>query len=372
MIRYVVAAALTLHGLIHTFGFIRAFRLAQLPITSVAFAWFSPVWTKPLGVLWLLAGAGFLISAACLLGQRQSWWIPGALALVVSQFLVVLAWRDAHAGTWVNVLLLLPLAVGAAHAKFEHDTRRGIAALGADLPAGAGSPIRSDELDRLPEPVKRWLGTAGVVGRSRPRSVWLRQSARMRTSPDSAWMPCEAEQSFRIDRPGFVWSVRTSMLGGALPIDGRDSYLGGHGRMLIKPLSFLKVVDAADSHVDQGTLLRFLGELVWFPSGALESYIQWSAVDANRARATMTYAQTTASATFEFDGDGRVTQVSADRYMSTESGAELKPWIIPFREWKALDGIIIPVEGEVIWQLESGRFPYYDFTVDALHYDPSA
>jgi len=372
MIRYIVAAALTLHGLIHAFGLIKAFQLAQLPITSVAFAWFSPVWTKPLGLLWLLAGAGFVASATLLLRHRLSWWIPGSVALVLSQLLIVLAWRDAHAGSWVNLLLLLPLASGAAHAAFERETRRGVTALGANLPAGAGAPVRSEELERLPPPVRRWLTTAGVIGRSRPRSVWLQQSARMRTTPDGAWMPCAAEQRFRIDRPGFIWSVRTSMLGGVVPIDGRDSYLGGHGHMLIKPLSFLKIVDAADSHIDQGTLLRFLGELVWFPSAALEPYIHWSELDGQSARATMTYEGTTASATFQFADDGRVTQVSAERYMSSESGAQLKPWTIPFREWKSLDGIVIPVEGEVIWQLESGRFPYYDFTVEALHYDPSA
>jgi hypothetical protein len=41
-----------------------------------------------------------------------------------------------------------------------------------------------------------------------------------------------------------------------------------------------------------------------------------------------------------------------------------------FHHDSLLDGVVISVEGEVIWQLESGLFPYYQVTVAALHDDP--
>jgi hypothetical protein len=372
MIRYVVAAALLLHGLIHALGFLVAFRLASLPLVQLTPFWLpAATWTRPVGILWLLAGCGFVASAVALALDRTGWWWFGCLALPLSQLLIGLAWQDASAGTWLNVLLTLPLALGAAHTAFERDTRQVIAALQSGLPGSSSGPVQADEVERLPAPVARWLSTAGVVGRERPRSVWLQQTARLRTEPDGAWMPCTAEQQFRIDRPGFVWSVRARMLG-ILPIDGRDSYLDGHGRMLIKALSLWTVVDAADARVDQGTLLRYLGELVWFPAAALEPYIQWQALDAARARATMSYAGITATATFEFAQDGRVTRVSAERYMGGGSDAVLRPWTIPLRAWQRLDGIVVPVEGDVTWQLESGPFNYYNFRVTALRYESGA
>jgi hypothetical protein len=371
MIRYVVAAALVLHGLIHTMGFLVAFRLAKLPLVLAPF-WLSPAtWERPLGLLWLIAGSGFAASGLMLLQGRTSWWLLGALALPLSQLLIVLAWQDAKAGTWLNVLLALPLTMGAAHTVFERATRRAIDELQLGLPTTANAPVGPEEVQRLPPPVARWLAAAGVVGRERPRSVWLRQRARLRTEAGGKWMPCSAEQHFRIDQPGFIWSVRARMLG-AIPIDGRDSYVHGHGRMLIKPLSLLTVVDAADDRVDQGTLLRFLGEMVWFPSAALEPYIRWEAVETNAARATMSFAGTTASATYEFADDGRVTRVSAQRFMGSGAEAKLTPWTIPFRAWKKLDGVVVPVEGDVIWQLDSGPFAYYDFTLTALLYEQNA
>ena len=370
MVRYIVAAALVVHGLIHSMGFLVAFRLAKLPLVVTPSSLPSTSWERPVGLFWLLAGSGFAASAMMLLQGRTSWWVPGAVAIPLSQLLIVLAWQDAKAGTWLNVLLALPLALGAAHTVFESATRSAIMELQSGMPTTAGAPIQAEEVARLPQPVANWLTAAGVVGRERPRSVWLQQSARLRTEPDGAWMPCSAEQHFRIDRPGFIWSVRARMLA-VIPIDGRDSYLNGHGRMLIKPLSVVTAVDAADARIDQGTLLRYLGELVWFPSAALEPYIRWEALATNVARATMSYAGTTASATYELADDGRVMRVSAERYMGSGPDAKQRPWTIPFRAWKKLDGVVVPVEGEVIWQLESGPFAYYDFTLKALRYDTS-
>ena len=68
-----------------------------------------------------------------------------------------------------------------------------------------------------------------------------------------------------------------------LPIAGRDRYADGHGHMLIKLASLLTVADGAGPEIDQGTLLRYLGEIVWFPSAALRDYISWEAIDERSA-----------------------------------------------------------------------------------------
>ena len=73
--------------------------------------------------------------------------------------------------------------------------------------------------------------------------------------------------------PEFIWRVRVQMMH-VLPVAGRDSYVDGRGRMLIKLGSVVPVVDAADEKIDQGALLRFLGEIVWFPAAALSPYIR--------------------------------------------------------------------------------------------------
>jgi hypothetical protein len=193
----------------------------------------------------------------------------------------------------------------------------------------------------------------------------------MRTSPEQAWMPARAEQYFSVDPPGFVWSVDVTMFR-IVPIVGRDSYSGGKGRMLIKAASLVNVVDASGDKIDQGTLLRFLGEIVWFPSAALSPHITWQAVDRTTARATLGYRGVSVSALFSFDEKGRFSTLHAQRYMGSGSAAKLEEWVVPARRWRVVKGIEIPVSGEVVWKLKTGDFSYYRWEIEDIEYDATA
>ncbi len=56
-----------------------------------------------------------------------------------------------------------------------------------------------------------------------------------------------------------------------------------------------KFVDGKGEKMDEGTLQRFLAEIVWFPSAALSQYITWEAIDSLSAKATMNYKGTNGS-----------------------------------------------------------------------------
>jgi hypothetical protein len=181
-------------------------------------------------------------------------------------------------------------------------------------------------------------------------------------------MDAHAEQHFTLDPPGFVWGVDVTMFG--LPVAGRDSYGDGHGAMLIKAAALWPIVDARGHAIDQGTLLRFLGELVWFPSGALERYLRWDAIDDTHARVTMSYGGIAASAVFTFEPDGRVSEMRAQRFYTGDGASKLEPWGDKTTEWKRFDGVLVPSKGEVFWDLKSGRFTYYTWQITDLQYDP--
>jgi hypothetical protein len=359
--RIVLVVVLVGHGLLNLLGFVKQWGLASLPQlrgdTLLAL--------RGVGVLWALACLALLGAAVMVALDRERWWIPAAAGIVLSQLLIVNAWSDARAGTIVNLLLVLPVVVAAAQARFHRGTDDAVLRLLASVPAGTPAPVTAAELQPLPPPVRRWLETSGVVGRDRARVVRLEQRGWLRTAPDQAWMPARARQHFTVDEPGFVWSVDVVMKR-LLPVVGRDTYQSGHGRMLIKAGGLVTVADASGPKVDQGTLLRYLGEIVWFPSAALAPYIRWEAVDASSARATMTHAGVSASALFTFDGDGRMVRMTAQRYLGAGADARLQRWEAPARAWRRMDGILIPVEGSVIWKLASGDFDYYRWEITQL------
>lgn len=258
----------------------------------------------------------------------------------------------------VSVVALAAVARGRLQRRIDDEAR----AMLAGAHASGSRVVEARDLEKLPPPVRRWLEASGVVGGARASTVRLQQRGEMRTAPDKPWMPVVAEQYFSVDPPGFVWRVDAKMMG-VLPITGRDRYAGGHGNMLFKLASLITVADGSGPAVDQGAMLRFLGEIVWFPSAALSDAITWEPIDARSARATMRYGGVTASAVFAFDEAGRFVSLTADRYMSAGGRSTLERWLIPATEWRAVRGIEMPVRGNAVWKLPAGDFDYYRWEI---------
>jgi hypothetical protein len=253
--RFLLAALLTVHGTLHAIGFVQAFGPAQAANPRA----------KLIGALWLLAGLAFVAAGVLELVRARSWWWLAAAGVALSQPLIMGAWSQAMMGTLVNALLAVPILVAWGDARFQAASDAAVYALFARVPVEPGAVVTREELAALPPPVRRWLESSGVVGKPRVRAVRLRQRGGIRTAPDQAFMPADAQQYFAVDRPGFVWRVRVRMWR-VLPVVGRDTYLEGRGRMRIEAASLVPIVDGTGDKLDQGTLLRYLGETIWFPS----------------------------------------------------------------------------------------------------------
>lgn len=128
--------------------------------------------------------------------------------------------------------------------------------------------------------------------------------------------------------------------------------------MMIKILSLIGVADERGPEMDQGSMIRYLNEIMWFPTAALEEYIQWEPVDEKFARAVMQYKGISASAIFYFNEDGELVNFIAERYMKKNDKFEKEMWSTPITGHQEFHGIHIPTEGEAVWKLEGGDFSY--------------
>jgi len=368
--RLFLVALLALHGALHLLGFLHAWKLAALPgLSGQTTLPLSPGSVRVAGVLWLLACLIFVAAAVLAFLRHDAWWMLAAPGLVLSQALIVLQWQDAKAGSVANALILLAVVVGFATSRFERATAEHVRSLLAEAREGPRAPVSEQDIGQLPEPVQRWLRASSVLGKERVRSVRLTQRGTLRTAADQKGMPATAEQYFSVEPPAFVWAVDVVMFG-VIPVVGRDRYSGGHGHMLIRGASLFTLADARGPNIDQGTLLRFLGETVWFPSAALSDVIRWQPLDATRARASMSYAGVSASAVFVFDERGRFSALEAERYFERGGVSTLEPWRVTAEQWKSFSGVEVPVRGRVTWRLQSGDFEYYVWEIVDLEYDP--
>ncbi len=223
------------------------------------------------------------------------------------------------------------------------------------------------EIEKLPQPVSTWLLAAGIVGMPKAPQVRVEQSARMRLKPEQKWMPVRAEQDFSVARPSFIWRARINMAPGIF-ITGRDTYADGRGHMLIKLLGLFPVVNARGPEIDQGTLLRFLGEMVWFPQAALQDYVRWEGIGPQQARAVMEYKGVHGEGIFTFNPSGLPVSFTADRYREENGNFVLRPWKISISEHRNFAGVTIPSRGSVTWELDSGDFTWFEFEITSVEY----
>ena len=205
--RWIPIALIGLHGVIHLMGFAKGFGYADPPQLTQSI---SRVW----GLGWLVAAVLVTTTSAMLAVGARSYWIAGAFALVVSQAVIFSAWRDAWAGTAANVLLLLIVAHGwltegprSFHAQYLRDAQVGLARV-------VPEPLVTEaDMAGLPDPVQRYLRVTRSVGQPQVQNYRLRFLGRIRSAPDSRWMPFEAEQQSFADEPTRLFLMRARMFG---------------------------------------------------------------------------------------------------------------------------------------------------------------
>lgn len=224
--------------------------------------------------------------------------------------------------------------------------------------------VSEEMLVGLPEPVQRYLRYTGVVGKPFVRRAQLRQSGRMLLGRGQPWVPLKAEEWYAVQPPGFVWDA--TLFVGPLPVvRARDMYRAGEGHMLIKVASAFTVADAKGEELDQGEMMRYLNEMMWFPSAFLADNVSFEALDATSARVTLTDHGRRVTATLFFDADGRLSEFEGRRY----ADGELETWSVPVTAYGELAGLNLPTRCKAVWKLARGDEDYIEVTVTELHHD---
>lgn len=362
MVRILFLLLILIHAFIHLTGFLKAFNLTEIEQLTRTIS-------RVAGTFWFLAFLLFVISAVAYQMESDWWWILGVVSVILSQVLIFLYWQDSKFGTIANAIIFASCLLGYGSWDFDRMVQSELEIFWSGISSDKTKVVTVDELKVLPPVVWEWMENVNVLGKERIEVVHFTQTGQMRTSPDGKWMPVEAEQYAKTASPGFLWIADVE----AVPyihLTGRDKYEDGRGHMLIKLLSLFPVADSRGSKIDQGTLLRYLAEMVWYPSAALEDYISWEQVDSSSARATMSYGDITASGIFEFDENNRVIRFEAKRYYDRKEGATLEPWVITIDEnsYQWIEGMQIPTAAEVTWKLKEGDFTWYKLDIRDVKY----
>lgn len=271
---------------------------------------------------------------------------------------------------WLSAAALVTAgALAFGRIRLDRRTTRRVADLLAAADSPASSPYRREDVADLPPPVRRYFERVLSDGAPHVRTARLEQRGEFRLGGRSgSWRPLSATQHYAVDPPGFVWDADIRMF----PfVSARvvDAYERGRGSLRATVLSAVPVAEAESGPaLDEAELQRYLAEAVWFPTALLPAAgVEWEPRDDRSARATVADRGTEASLVFHFDADGLVTRVVADeRYRQEDDSYER--WTGRFDAYERRDGMLIPTEASVEWNLPGGDLPYWRAALGSVGY----
>ena len=347
-----------IHGLIHILGFLIAFELKEINQLTVRIY-------KPLGVLCLLTLLVFIVFNILYLTNNRFAWIPGFIAVTLSQLLIFIYWKDAKFGTIPNIVTLLVSLYLMGNWSFSKLISNEISKFMSGITI-ENMVLESSDIESLPNPVQKWLINTGVVGKQKIQLGYIKQKALIKMNPDQKeWKSAKAEQYTRIDKPGFIWNVDLDF-NSVIFFKGRDKFIEGKGEMLIKINSLFNVVNATGEKINESSIQRFLGELVWFPSLAVSPYITWEQIDRHTAKATMHYKGVIGTGIFHFNENYDFVKFSALRFYGNTSDNKCYEWVITADEYKIFEEIKIPSKLKATWKLDEGDWTWLQLEIDTV------
>nr|WP_198409720.1 DUF6544 family protein [Limnochorda pilosa] len=268
------------------------------------------------------------------------------------------------------MLMTAAILIGAN--RWQSDTRGLHARMQAASVAVTPEAYDAGELEGLPAPVQRYFRTVLKDGQPLIASASGEHTGTFNMSEtEEQWRPFTSNQRVVTRRPGFVWDARIHMAPG-MNVHVRDAYVAGEGLLTAKLFGLVTVMDQPSSpELDQGELIRFFAESAWYPTALLPSQgVAWEAVDEAHARATLTDGGTIVTLVFEFDAEGLISSVRADRRYRAVNGTQVPtPWQGRFWNYEDRDGMLVPLEGEVAWLLGDGPKPYWRGRIERIEYE---
>lgn len=244
----------------------------------------------------------------------------------------------------------------------EHRFERDVAALGLSADPVERATVDEHDLAGLPEPARRWLRAAGVLGRPRARSLRARFSGRFRMRADQPLMPFEAWQYNVAEPVGRVMSMRL-MAAWVVPMLGTDTYADGTGRMLAKVLGLVTVADGKGPELDASELLTWVNDAALLaPSMLLVPAATWTPVDDRSFELTFTDGPSTVTSRLEVGDDDLLCDFRTDdRWYAGVDPPVRAPWRTPIAGWeRSTGGRLVPARGGATWELPEGDLTYVE------------
>ena len=357
MLKYIFVFIILVHGIIHFFGFAKAFNYGK--ITQI-----TTMISKPCGMFWLLTAFLFIATTILFLLKKDAWIFVGLVAVIISQILIFTVWKDAKFGTIANIIIVVAIVLNYGSYRFEKVYQNDVNKNLVSNNSSKTELITEVDLILLPKPVQRYLIYAGVLNKPKVYNMRITFEGQMRDKGKD-FFPFTCEQYSFFNKPTRLFFMKAKMKG--FNVTGYHKYDNATASMDIRLFGLFAVVKKSGKNMDKiETVTLFNDMCLMAPATLIDKRISWQPIDDNSAKATFTNHNSTISAILYFNEKGQLID-----FISNDRDVNHHPFSTPVSNYKMINGINIMTYGETIWHYPDGKFVYGKFNLKEVEYNVS-
>ncbi|MEZ5662729.1 MAG: DUF6544 family protein [Burkholderiaceae bacterium] len=266
-------------------------------------------------------------------------------------------------------------ALGGTVAISAHLTERDITAFETRVTTLAQSQAAPGwdptQLGALPEPVQRYFRFTFPEGAPTYSAVHLSASGQFRRPQTEGFNPTTAHQVIAAGVPALMFSATTPVLPG-IWARAYDFYADGQMEMKAKILSTLTVVDEKETPaLNQISLRRWLLESALYPAALLPGGpVSWEPIDAQSARAVVSWGGMSASLVAHFASDGHMTHMQAESDGDLDTPYHGSGEHVSRSDYQQVNGQMIPMAFTISRMAGGQLYPFWRGRVDSIRFEP--
>ncbi len=359
MLKYIFALIILIHGLIHFMGFAKGFGYGNITQLTKDIS-------KPAGFLWFIAAILFVVATGLFLFKKESWPYMAIVAAILSQVLIITAWKDAKFGTIANIVVMLVAISAWASQNFEAQFRKDVKINLLQTVPVPHDLLTDTDIQSLPQPVQKYLRYAGVINKPKVKNVRITLDGEMRDKTKD-WFTFSVVQYNFFDEPTRLFFMKAKMFGITVP--GYHRYQNGSGGMQVKLFGLFTVMQAKGAEMNRAETVTVFNDMcLMAPASLIDKRIEWEPIDSLSAKATFTNKGIKITAILYFNEEGQLVNfISDDRY----DIGDMKQYRFstPLKNYKQLNEQNTPHYGEAVWHYPEGEFVYGKFYLKSIEYN---
>lgn len=353
------ALILLLHGSLHFIGFAKAYHYGNLTQLTKDIP-------KSNGLVWLMTAILFLVATGLFLLKKDSWPYLAIVAVVISQILIIIVWKDAKFGSILNLVVLFVALVSWETNDFEKKFKADVLRHMNETNFSHMDVLTEGDIASLPYPVQKYIRYSGAIDQPKIKNMKIVFEGQMREKGKAFFNFTSAQYNF-FDNPARLFFMKARMYGTTLP--GYHRYQNANASMQIKLLGFIDVVNIKGAAMNKAETVTVFNDIcLMAPAALIDKRIEWFPIDSLSAKATFSNGINVINATLYFNEQGQLINfISDDRYAIGDK--KQYRFSTPVKEYTQMNGRNIWKYGETIWHYPDGEFVYGKFTLKSIEYN---